>query len=149
MPSIKVRHQATCAPARGEAMSDSDFERQFDEAVKDVPPENVMRLILKILLAQIAEGIKETIVPQSIDIIRQQLGYTDAVANAVNEITHKTSDSRGELLLKVLSLYETAIKAKQKDQRLVLVGPEYRFIREIIGFDQIKSENHLRASTAK
>jgi hypothetical protein len=76
-------------------MSDSDFERQFDEAVKDVPPENVMRLILKILLAQIAEGIKETIVPQSIDIIRQQLGYTDAVANAVNEITHKTSDSRG------------------------------------------------------
>jgi hypothetical protein len=148
MPSIKVRHQATCAPARGEAMSDSDFERQFDEAVKDVPPEKVMRL-MKILLAQIADGVKETIIPQSIDMTRQQLGYTDAVANAVNEITHRTSDSREELLLKALSLYETAIEAKQKDQRLVLVGPEYRFIREIIGFDQIKSENHLPASTAK
>jgi hypothetical protein len=129
-------------------MSDSDFERQFDEAVKDVPPEKVMQL-MKILLAQIADGVKETIVPQSIDMIRQQLGYTDAVANAVNEITHRTSDSREELLLKALSLYETAIEAIQKDQRLVLVGPEYRFVREIIGFDQIKSENHLPASTAK
>jgi hypothetical protein len=68
-------------------LSDSDFERQFDEAVKDVPPEKVMRL-MKILLAQIAEGVKETIVPQSIDMIRQQLGYTDAVVNAVNEIAH-------------------------------------------------------------
>jgi hypothetical protein len=129
-------------------MSDNDFERQFDEAVKDVPPEKVMRL-MKTLLAQIADSVKETIVPQSIDMFRQQLGYTDAVANAVNEITHRTSDSREELLLKALSLYETAIEAKQNDQRLVLVGPEYRFIREIIGFDQIKSENHLPASTAK
>jgi hypothetical protein len=144
----QVRHKVICAPTRGKAMSDSDLERQLNEAVKDVPPEKAMRL-MKNLIAQVFDGIKETIIPQTIHITRHQLGYTDAVVNAVNEIAHRTSDSREEVLLKALSLYETAIEAKQKDQRLVLVGPEYKFIREIIGFDQINSETHLPASAAK
>jgi hypothetical protein len=48
----------------------------------------------------LGEGVKESIIPQSIDITRQQLGYTDAVVNAVNEITLRTSNIREEVLLK-------------------------------------------------
>ncbi|MFI5456099.1 MAG: hypothetical protein ACHRXM_11680 [Isosphaerales bacterium] len=79
---------------------------------------------------------------------KKALGHSDAVLNAVDEIANKTSDTKEDVLLKALSLYEAAIDAKRKNQRLVLVGPEYQFIREIVGFDELKREFSQHATAA-
>ena len=77
------------------------------------------------------------------------LGLTDTVLAEVEDLTSKTGDTKEDLLLKALTLYEAALEARQKGQRLVLVGPDYRFIQEIVGIDRVKPETATSGNIAK
>jgi hypothetical protein len=66
----------------------------------------------------------------------------------VEDLALKTGDSSEDVLLKALALYEAAIEARKKGQRLVLVGRDYQFIREIVGFgkeSQVSDQRELVA----
>lgn len=91
---------------------------------------------------------KQDVVPSVISSIRAELGQSDAVLRAVFEIVDKTGDTKEGVLLKALSLYEAAVDANRKHQRLVVVGPEYQFIKEIVGFDESHIEPNQHADAA-
>ena len=76
------------------------------------------------------------------------LDHSDNMIVAVDELAKKTGDTKEDILFKALTLYEAAIEARQKGQRLVLVGSDYKFIKEIIGFEQMKPESLQPASVA-
>lgn len=92
------------------------------------------------------EDTKEIVKALVFDSIRETLGQSDAVMAMVEDLTSETGDTREDLLLKALILYDAALKAKRKGQRLVLVEPDYRFIREIVGIDR---EDRAHTETEK
>jgi hypothetical protein len=53
------------------------------------------------------------------------------------------------VLLKARSLYEAAIDARKKGQRVVLVGRDYPFIKDIVGFDQERQVSGQREIVAR
>ena len=114
---------------------DSDDEKRLNELLEGIPPEKAISLIRTLVRTTIGEFAK-TIIPQTIEVAIHELGHSVAVTNAVDEIANETGDTAEDVLLKALSLYEAAIEAKRRNQRLVVVGPDYRFAREIVGFDQ-------------
>ncbi len=108
-------------------------ERGLDELLDKLPPEDA----------------KEVVKDLVFDSIRETLGHSDAVMAEVDDLTSKTGDTKEDLLLKALTLYEAALEATQKGQRLVLLGPDYQFIQEIVGIDRVKPEAATSGTTAK
>jgi hypothetical protein len=129
-------------------MTGDDQEKRLDELLQDVPPEK-SKVLLQIIGKSVLSEIQQKIIPQTIAAIRKELGHSDVVLDAVDELASKTTDTREDVLLKALSLYEAAVEAKQRGQRLVVVGPEYQFIREIIGFDQLERESARHEKVAR
>jgi hypothetical protein len=76
----------------------------------------------------------------NVKALQEMLGHSDAVRAKVEEIADESGDTQEDVLLKALRLYEVALEANRKGQRLVLVGPDYRFIREIVGLDRVDRE---------
>jgi hypothetical protein len=95
------------------------------------------------------EDAKEIMKSLIVDSIRESLGHSDAVMTMVDDLTSETGDTREDVLLKALILFEAALKATQKGQRLVLVESDYRFIREIVGIDRLKPEAATSENIAK
>lgn len=85
--------------------------------------------IIKNVMAQILRE-NPRLTGATVDAVR-----SEPVAEAVDELVEKTGDNREDLLLKALVLYEVAIDASRKGQRLALLGHDYRLIREITGFE--------------
>jgi hypothetical protein len=129
-------------------MTDTDQEKRLSEILKELPPERAANLI-KLIIGMVWSELRSIVVPETLDTIRDQLGHSDVVLRAVEELTEKTTDSREDVLLKALSLYDAAIEAKKRNQRLVLVGPDYQFIREIVGFDRTKQESQPYAEAVR
>ena len=119
----------------------------LDAILKKLSPEDA-RLFMKAVADTTFEAV-EARIPGLFGSVRDMLGYTDAVLAEVEDLTNKTGDTREDLLLKALTLYEAAFEATQKGQRLVLVGPDYRFIQEIVGIDRVKPEAATSGSLAK
>jgi hypothetical protein len=92
-------------------------ERGLDELLNQLPPEDA----------------KEVLKDLVFDSIRETLGHSDTVMAKVDDLTNQTGETREDALLKALLLYERALRANRQGQRLVVVGPEYQFIQEIIG----------------
>ena len=107
------QHEATRPPPRTVA------ELSYDEFLAVI--KNVMAQILR-------ENPRLT--RATVDAVR-----SEAVSEAVDELMEKTGDNREDLLLKALVLYEAAIEASRKGQRLALLGHDYRLVREITGFE--------------
>jgi hypothetical protein len=130
-----------------------DQERTLDELLKKLPPEDakaMVKALANITQAMVDKSLtqlKKDLAPDILRLIQGMMGHSDAVIAEVADLENKTGDTREDVLLKALSLYEAALEAKQKGQRLVVVGPDYRFIREIVGFDRAgrepaQSRNH-------
>jgi hypothetical protein len=120
-------------------MAATEQEDRLSELVKTVPPEKALALV-RAVMDRVTTMFKDEVIPESVNLIRQELGKSDAVTRNVDEIARNTGDSREDVLLKALSLYEAAIDAKRKNQRLVVVGPDYHFIKEIVGFEQARCD---------
>ncbi len=65
----------------------------------------------------------------------REVGFTEAVTEALDQLASRTRDPKEDILLKALSLYEEAIRVFASGERLAVLGKDYRFIREIVGFD--------------
>jgi hypothetical protein len=112
-------------------------ERGLDTLLNKLPPEDARQFVE--VTQNIIVGAIKAHVPDLaavFDSVRETLGHTDAEMAEVEEITSKTGDTREDALLKALLLYEAALEAKRNGQRLVLVGSDYRFIREFVGLDR-------------
>jgi hypothetical protein len=120
-------------------MVENNEDEKLNQLLKKVPPGEavgIVKDITEMVMRQLKDGGVQRIVNESLDGMRQSLGHTDAVLGAVEDLVQKTGDTNEDVLLKALALYDAAIKARQKGQRLVLVGRDYQFVREIVGFDQ-------------
>lgn len=130
-----------------------DKNRGIDELLNELPPEDARRIVETLgrslsqaVLDNIQSKIKTEFMPNIRKYIQdmsgnpefrkdiqEMTGYSDAVASEVEAITSETGDSKEDVLLKALLLYEEALEASQNGQRLVVVGPDYRYIKEIVG----------------
>ena len=118
-----------------------DQEPGLDAILKKLSPEDAKQLMR--IVVETAMDAVEARIPGLFGSVRDMLGYTDTVLAEVEDLTNKTGDTREDVLLKALILYEAAVDATQKGQRLVLVEPDYRFIREIVGIgrdDRVHTE---------
>ena len=70
----------------------------------------------------------------------RELVRSEGVSEALDRLVEKTGDNREDLLQMALTLYEVVIDAVNKGQRVALLGPDYQFVREIVGFNRPKSE---------
>ena len=129
-------------------MTDMEQEKKLGEILKNVPPEKAGELI-KFIMGMVTTNLMDRVVPESFNRIREVLGHSDVVLGVVNDLAEKTADSREDVLLKALSLYEVAIEAKQRNERLVLVGHDYQFIREIIGLEQRNRDSRQYADVVR
>jgi hypothetical protein len=120
-------------------MPNADVEKAV-EVLQKLEPEDakfILQATRTMFLDQLKDSLRQL---ASSGSLQQMLGYSDNVIVALDDLAEKTGDSKEDILLKALALYEAAIDAKQKGQRLVLVGSDYKFIKEIIGFEQMKPE---------
>ncbi len=124
-------------------------ERTLDDLLKKLPAEDAKEIVKAVasLTKDMVAQLKKDLAPDIVKLVQEMVGHSDAVMAEVADLEDKTGDTREDVLLKALSLYEAALEAKQKGQRLVVVGPDYRFIREIVGFDRAgrepaQSRNH-------
>ncbi len=124
-----------------------DQDQGLDAILKKLSPEDA-KLFMKLAAATAVDAV-EARIPALFGSIREMLGLTDTVLAEVEDLTSKTGDTKEDLLLKALTLYEAALEARQKGQRLVLVGPDYRFIQEIVGIDRVKPETATSGNIAK
>jgi hypothetical protein len=117
-------------------MANSEETQKTPEFLKRFTPEErdeflvFMRNQIRLMLEQNSDFEK-----RSRDLVR-----SEGVSEALDRLVEKTGDNRGDLLQMALTLYEIVIDAVNKGQRLALLGPDYRFIREIVGFKPPKSE---------
>jgi hypothetical protein len=116
-------------------------EGKLDKLLDRMPPEDAKEIVKAVvaIVKDTADTSRGTVIKAMPDIlrsVREMLGHTDTVMAKVDDLTSKTGDTREDILLKALILYEAALEAKRKGQRLVVVGPDYRFVREIIGIDR-------------
>jgi hypothetical protein len=133
-------------------MAENNEDEKLDQLLKKVPPDEaagIVKNIAEMVMRQLTDGVIQRIVNESLDDMQQSLGHTDAVLGAVEDLVQKTGDTNEDVLLKALALYDAAIKARQKGQRLVLVGGDYQFVREIVGFDQEKRRSAQPERVAK
>jgi hypothetical protein len=119
----------------GKAMVDNE-ERGLDELLKKLPAAEAKELVKSVVAMTLRELDKGS-VPETFHAVKEMLGHTDAVMAEVEELRGRTGDTKEDLLLKALALFEAALEATQKGQRLVVVSPDYRFIKEIIGIDRV------------
>jgi hypothetical protein len=129
-------------------MADVDLESKVDEILRKLPPED-STLIIRATINKVLDQLKDVLIQPVGESLGQSLGNSDAVLLAADELAKSTGETSEDVLLKALTLYEAAIEAKEKGQRLILAGPDYRFIREIVGFDPaspqpVGSENVAR-----
>lgn len=134
-------------------MADNE-QRGLDEVLNKLPPEDADAIVKEVvaIMKDAADTTRSRVIEAVPDILRsmrEKLGYSDAVMDEIEDISSKTGDTREDTLLKALVLYEAALEANQKGQRLVLVGPDYRFIREIVGFDRVDREPVQAGNSAR
>jgi hypothetical protein len=133
-------------------MADNDEDERLNQLLKNVPPEQAVGIVKQIadmVMRQLKDEVVPRIVHESFDGIRQRLGLTNAVLGAVEDLTVETGDTKEDVLFKALALYEAAVRARKKGQRLVLVERDYHFVREIIGFDQENQESLQKQAVAR
>lgn len=135
-------------------MADNEH-RSLDELLKKLPPEDageIVKSVVKVATDAIDSSVSRLtsdLVPKVFELVREQLGFSDAVLAEIQNISSESGDSYEDLLLKALLLYKAALEATQKGQRLVVVGPDYRFIREIVGIGSANREPVESGSNAR
>jgi hypothetical protein len=100
--------------------------------------------IKKHLASELEDKLKSFAKQASASEIRDR-GYTEAVSEAVGQLAARTGDTNEDVLLKALALYEAALDASEKGERLAVLGRDYKFIREIVGFEP----DHQKTDAAK
>jgi hypothetical protein len=127
---------------------------RFLEKLSDQDREEFADLVKKQVIELLAKGLVEKQITELIEKdpylgknLREAVN-SEAVFLAMDKLVEKTGDSREDLLLKALTLYEVVTDAISKGQRLALLTQDYRFVREIIGLVNPKSEAARRASVA-
>ena len=80
-----------------------DRERGLDAILNKLPLEDAKEIVKGLVFDSIREG---------------RLGQSDAVRAMVEGLTSETGDTREDRLLKALILYEAAVEAVRKGQRL-------------------------------
>jgi len=129
-------------------MPNENVEQKVNKVLQKLSPEDA-DFIIQSTVTKVLDQIKDDRLFQGVfDRVQRGLGHSDNVIIAVDDLARKTGDTKEDVLFKALALFEAAVEAKQKGQRLVLVGPDYRFIKEIVGFEQIKPESAQRESVA-
>lgn len=129
-------------------MPNENVERKVNEVLQKLSPEDA-DFIIQATAAKVLDQLKDGgVFQQAFESAQRTLGHSDNVIVAVDDLARKTGDTKEDILFKALALYEAAVEAKQMGQRLVFVGPDYRFIKEIIGFDPRKPESAQRESVA-
>jgi hypothetical protein len=123
-PGIRVSARSILSPELGGRAMAVHQDRGLDELLDNLSREDAKEIVKSLI----------------VDSIRETLGHSDAVMTMVDDLTSETGDTREDLLLKAMILFETALKATRKGQRLVLVESDYRFIQEIVGIDRLKPE---------
>jgi hypothetical protein len=122
-------------------------EQKVSEVLQKLAPEDA-NLIIQATVTKVLDHLKNSVCQRVFDSAHQMLDHSDNMIDAVDDLAKKTGDTKEDILFKALTLYEAAIEAKQKGQRLVVVGSDYRFIKEIIGFEQMKPESLQPESVA-
>ena len=108
---------------------------------------------------ELAEFLENRIKPSLMSSIQSKLdplirelvsksSRSEAVNLALANIMAKTGTSENDVLLLALTLYDLAVDAAEKGQRLVLLDRDYRFVREIVGLGLNKPETVLHESVA-
>ncbi len=128
-------------------MANEAFDSKANEIFQKIPPEDY-DLIIQAAAIKVLDQVKEVLIKPCIESTMRSRGYSDAVLLAADELAESTGETSEDVLLKALTLYEIALDAKKKGQRVILTGPDYHFIREIVGFDQAISESAGRESVA-
>jgi hypothetical protein len=105
------------------------------KAFKWIAPEDY-NSIVQAAAIKVLDQVKEALIKPCIESMLRSLGHSDAVFLAADELAKRTGDSEEDVLLKALSLYEAAIEGKEKGLRVILVGPDYKYIKEIVGFEK-------------
>ena len=59
-------------------------------------------------------------------------------------LLERTGESKEDLISKAMTLYEAALDARDKGNRLVILTQDYQFVREIIGFGTNRHEDNLK-----
>jgi len=120
-------------------MPNQNGEQKVDEVLQKLSPEEA-NLIIQATVTKVLDQLKDSVCQRVFDSAQQMLDHSDNMIVAVDELAKKTGDTKEDILFKALTLYEAAIEARQKGQRLVLVGSDYKFIKEIIGFEPMKRQ---------
>ncbi len=106
-----------------------DIETLFAYILKSTE-EVTERLISKELEQKMASHLRGSVAGAFLDE-----GFTEAVAQTLDHLACRTRDSKEDILLKAWSLYEEAIRVFEQGERLAVLGKDYSFIREIVGFE--------------
>ena len=108
----------------------------LDEVLKKLPPEDA-----GIIVKYVVDAMNDTrstlkhYLPEIVDTTLRRFGISGSVMRELGEIATETGEGFEDVLLKALVLYKAAVEATRKGQRLVIVGPDYRLIREIVEID--------------
>jgi hypothetical protein len=128
-------------------MFNHDVEQKVDEILQNLSPED-SKYVIQATVTKVLDEVKDALLNRAFERAMRSSGLSDAVVLAADELAKRTGDSEEDLLLKALSLYEAALEGKEKGQRLILVGPDYKFIKEIVGFEKTSPEPVERESVA-
>ena len=124
-------------------MEDKDEDEALDRLLKTVPPDEakgIVKSVADMVMRRLKGGYVQLVVNESLDRMRQELGHSDAVLGAVEDLVERTGDSSEDVLLKAGPL-RGRDKRQKRASAFVLVGRDYHFVREIIGFDQETQES--------
>jgi hypothetical protein len=109
-----------------------------EEALKSLSPEArdaIDRLVVEHALEALKAMLPSIIEKSVPGLLTDKLGYSVIIGKIVSKLAKHTGDTKEDVLLKALGLYEAAVDANDKGERLAILGPKYEFVREITGFD--------------
>ncbi len=92
------------------------------------------------LEASIRRMVKSAVrkaLPAAIKSATERLGHDAEVAGLVRLLASRSNDAREEVIRKALTFYGLALDAREKGNKVVIVGPDDEIIHDVVGFEAI------------
>ena len=75
--------------------------------------------------------------PAAIEEATRSRRYDEEIAGLVQLLAARSNEVKEEVIRKALTLYGLALDAKEKGNKVVIVGPDDEIIHDVVGFESI------------
>lgn len=76
-------------------------------------------------------------VPLAIDESFQKFRFDEEVSGLIHLLAARSNDAKDQVLRKALTLYGLALDAREKGNKLAILGPDDEILHDVTGFEPI------------